>query len=93
MSVNPQHSAADEPPVRLFTISEAAALLNVPDGWLRKKVSARDVPHTRLGKHVRFTPEHLRAVITAGESGSDRSVETAPRRGLSQRSRRSLRAS
>lgn len=93
MSVNPQLSAADELPVRLFTISEAAALLNVPEGWLRKKVSAREVPHTRLGKHVRFTPEHLRDVITAGDSGGDRSEATAPRRGLSQRSRRSLRAS
>jgi hypothetical protein len=25
------------------------------------------VPHTRIGKHVRFTNDHLRRVIDAGE--------------------------
>ncbi len=29
-----------EVPAQLFTISEAAVLLHVPEGWLRKKVSA-----------------------------------------------------
>jgi excisionase family DNA binding protein len=51
----------------LLTISEAAAALNVPEGWLRKKVSAGVVPHTRLGKHVRFTQEHLTQIVAAGE--------------------------
>jgi excisionase family DNA binding protein len=91
MSINPQLSVADELPVRLFTISEAAALLNVPEGWLRKKVSAREVPHTRLGKHVRFTSGHLCEVIAAGESTS---CPSTPASGgnLTQRPRRSLRA-
>lgn len=57
----------DSASVELFTIPEAAAALRVPEGWLRKKVTAGSVPHTRLGKHVRFTTEHLRQVITVGE--------------------------
>jgi excisionase family DNA binding protein len=51
----------------LLTIAEAAAELHVPEGWLRKKVSARVVPFTRLGKHVRFTDDHLRAIVVAGQ--------------------------
>lgn len=43
----------------VFTIAEAARILRVPEGWLRKKVTAGFVPHTRLGKHVRFTAAHL----------------------------------
>lgn len=48
---------------RLYSIREAAEVLNVPYTWLRDKVTARQVPHTRLGRHVRFTD---------GASGGDR---------------------
>ena len=76
-----------EAPVQLHTIAEAARLLRVPEGWLRKKVTAGLVPHTRIGKHVRFTNDHLRRVIDAGEvqvaSPPDRSLQ-----GLSPRVRR-----
>lgn len=58
---------ADPASAPLYTIAEAAALLHVPEGWLRKKVTAGAVPHTRLGKHVRFTVDHLRRIIVAGE--------------------------
>jgi excisionase family DNA binding protein len=52
---------------RLRTIAEAAEYLNVPYTWLRDKVTARQVPHTRLGRHVRFTEEHLTEIVLAGE--------------------------
>lgn len=50
----------------LYTITEAAERLNVPRTWLRDKVTARAVPHTRLGRHVRFTEEHLSEIVSAG---------------------------
>jgi excisionase family DNA binding protein len=53
--------------LELFTIVEAAELLRVPEGWLRKRVSAHAVPHTRLGKHVRFTAEQLREITAKAE--------------------------
>jgi excisionase family DNA binding protein len=56
----------DSAAVELFTIPEAAEALRVPEGWLRKKVTAGSVPHSRLGKHVRFTTEHLRQIVVAG---------------------------
>lgn len=39
----------------------------MPQGWLRKKVTSGSLPHTRLGKHVRFTTDHLRRIVAAGE--------------------------
>jgi excisionase family DNA binding protein len=55
---------------RLYSITEAAEILNVPRTWLRDKVTARAVPHTRLGRHVRFSDAHLAAIIQAGEKGA-----------------------
>lgn len=58
----------------LMTIAEAAEYLNVPFTWLRDKVTARAVPHTRLGRHVRFTEEHILEIIAAGERTPVQSV-------------------
>jgi excisionase family DNA binding protein len=71
----------------LFTIPEAAAVLRVPEGWLRKKVTAGAVPHTRLGKHVRFTADHLRGIVGQGEPDAPERP-TTPSQGLSARVRR-----
>lgn len=54
----------------LRTIDEAAAYLNVPAATLRDKVTARQVPFTRIGRHVRFSPDHLAAIIAAGETAA-----------------------
>lgn len=59
---------------RLYSIREAAEVLNVPVSWLRDKVTARRVPHTRLGRHVRFTDAHLADIVAAGE----RSAQLVP---------------
>lgn len=67
-----------------MTFAEAAEVLNVPETWLRKRASAGLVPCTRLGRNIRFTDEHLRDIIAAGESP----VLTFPARGLTRRARR-----
>jgi excisionase family DNA binding protein len=54
---------------RLLNIREAAAYLNVPEATLRSKVSQREVPHTRIFRHVRFTPDDLQSLIDAGREG------------------------
>lgn len=51
----------------LLDIDQAAEVLNIPAGALRHAVSARTVPHTRIGKHVRFAEHHLKAIVAAGE--------------------------
>jgi excisionase family DNA binding protein len=65
------------PGSRLLDIDGVADLLNVPEAWLRKAVSARTVPFTKIGKHVRFTPEHIAAIIKAGEQVPGRHAVTA----------------
>lgn len=48
-------------------ITEAAAFLKIPRSTLRDMVTARTVPHTRIGRHVRFSQEHLDQIVAAGE--------------------------
>jgi excisionase family DNA binding protein len=74
---------------RLYSIPEAAEVLNVPVTWLRDKVTAGRVPHTRLGRHVRFTDAHLAQIVAAGE----RPAEAEPVAVLASTGRRRRRAS
>lgn len=60
----------------LRDIKAAARWLNIPLNTLRKQVTARQVPFTRVGRHVRFAQHHLDAIVAAGEQ----SVATAPTR-------------
>ena len=56
------HPPADDGPV-LYTPAEAAQRLRVRESWLRKKATAREVPCTFLGKHLRFSPADLAAIV------------------------------
>lgn len=58
-------SGAAVPP-ELFTPAEAADKLKVPESWLRKKATARQVPCTFIGKHLRFSAEDLAQIIRDG---------------------------
>jgi excisionase family DNA binding protein len=66
---NPQspidQPATAPPQALLLTAAEAAERLRVRESWLRKKAAAREVPCTFLGKHLRFSPTDLTAIITA----------------------------
>lgn len=54
-------------PEGLLDKHEAAAWLKVSVSWLEKKVAAREVPHTRLGRSVRFSADHLAAIVAEGD--------------------------
>jgi excisionase family DNA binding protein len=51
----------------LLDIPQAAAIMGIPPTTLRDMVTQRRVPHTRIGKHVRFSAEHLAEIIRTGE--------------------------
>jgi excisionase family DNA binding protein len=50
----------------LYTPGEAADLLAVRESWLRRRATARAVPCTFLGKHLRFSRADLIAIARAG---------------------------
>lgn len=56
----------------LYTAQQAADMLQVPVSWLRKKASARAVPCTFVGKHLRFSRDDITAIIAAGTTRTAR---------------------
>ncbi len=60
--------SAGEPDRRqfLYTPTDAAELLAVPESWLRRKAGRRLIPCTFIGKHLRFSTADLAAITTAG---------------------------
>lgn len=44
---------------RLWDVHEAADFLNVSVSWLYKAAGRNEVPHCRMGHHIRFHPEEL----------------------------------
>ena len=51
----------------LKNYAEAAAWLGVSTKWLQRRVQSGAIPHARFGKYVRFSQEHLDAIVAAGE--------------------------
>ena len=67
----------------LYTPGEAADVLAVRESWLRRRATARAVPCTFLGKHLRFSRADLIAIARAGATPigpPPRPVRSAPRR-------------
>ncbi|MGJ3224833.1 helix-turn-helix domain-containing protein [Micromonospora aurantiaca (nom. illeg.)] len=71
----PAHTTGhhDEQEPRLYTPAEAAALLRIPESWLRRHAGRRQIPCTFLGKHLRFSAADLAALIaTSAEPATGR---------------------
>lgn len=51
----------------LRNIKDAADWLGIPAKTLQGYVTARTVPFTKVGRHVRFSQAHLDAIVAAGE--------------------------
>jgi excisionase family DNA binding protein len=47
----------------LRTFEEAAAILSIPASTLKKAVTARRIPHTRIGRHIRFTDDDIARIV------------------------------
>jgi excisionase family DNA binding protein len=56
--------------VLLYTPAQAAALLQVPESWLRRRAAQRRVACTFLGKHLRFSRADLDAIVATASTGS-----------------------
>jgi excisionase family DNA binding protein len=89
LSLSPQARSRNvgEP---LRNYDQAAAWLGVARGWLEAEVQAGRVSHTRLGKHVRFTQEHLDELVARGERRASTPDSVAPPPSLPVRTPRPL---
>ncbi|MDZ5446893.1 helix-turn-helix domain-containing protein [Micromonospora sp. 4G57] len=71
---------SDDQGPRLYTPAEAAALLRVPESWLRRRAGRRQIPRTFLGKHLRFSAADLAAdLAAAAEPATGRRRPRRPR--------------
>jgi hypothetical protein len=50
----------------LHTAAEAAGILKVRESWLKTKASARLIPCTFVGKHLRFSDSDITEIMRAG---------------------------
>jgi excisionase family DNA binding protein len=51
---------------RLHTPAEAAEILRVRESWLRTKATARAIPCTFIGKHLRFSESDIQRIKLDG---------------------------
>lgn len=67
------HPVAGADASLLYTPAQAAALLQVRESWLRRNARTRTIPCTFLGRHLRFSPADLAAIVaTATATTTDR---------------------
>jgi len=66
MDSYPRPADTQREPQRLYTAEQASQQLQVPASWLRKKASARCIPCTFIGKHLRFSAANIDAIVHDG---------------------------
>lgn len=60
----------------LYTVSQAAAILQVAEVWIYERTRKKTIPHRKLGKHIRFTDSDLSAVIRMCSRGPETETGT-----------------
>jgi hypothetical protein len=86
-----EHPVAEQAPVAvigvapvpllpLYTPTEAARLLSVRESWLRRRVTARLVPCTVLGRQLRFSHADVIAIAAAAARPTDATAAGGRRR-------------
>jgi excisionase family DNA binding protein len=74
-------TSADQLVPTLFDFQQAARRLNVTESYLRRGVTARTLPHRRIGRKVMFSIDDLRQIVTASAvTPADAPTTLRPRR-------------
>jgi excisionase family DNA binding protein len=64
----------DEAGAALFTFTEAAERLRVRESWLRRQVTAKAIPHRRIGRVVRFAQHDLDEIVARSAVTPDEAI-------------------
>lgn len=59
----------------LYGYAEAATALDLPETWLRRHIN--ELPHCKVGQHVKFTEAHLREIAEMFEVRPDQPAAPA----------------
>ena len=60
----------------LYTVSQAAAILQVAEIWIYERTRKNTIPHRKLGKHIRFTDSDLSAILRMCSRGPETETGT-----------------
>lgn len=44
----------------LWTVQQTASYLNVAESWVYRRTAAGEIPHAKLGAHIRYLPARVR---------------------------------
>jgi len=64
------------------TYADAAEELNIPESWLKAQAQARQIPHHRYGRWVRFTDGDLDAIRAKFAEPELNLAKVSPLRGV-----------
>lgn len=64
---------------KLHTPAEAAEILKIRESWLRAKATARAIPCTFVGKHLRFSDHDITEIMRAGARRPEGALPETPR--------------
>ena len=56
-----------ETAVITYSPAEAGGLIGQTENWMKEKARAGLIPHSRIGRAIRFTPRQLAEIVRAGE--------------------------
>ena len=73
----PDSQTEDQSNGHLYTVSQAAAILQVAEIWIYERTRKKTIPHRKLGKHIRFTGSDLSAIIRTSSRGPETETGTA----------------
>ena len=66
-AVTPVTTAED--PDQLLTVADVAKRFNVPVSWAYSKAEAKELPHIKLGRYLRFRTCDIEAYLAAQQRG------------------------
>lgn len=73
-------SETPPPPFLVYTPEQAAELLQLPLGTLRRWVTEGAVPCTRLGRRVRFTQANVDEILASNAKPASAAIRTGATR-------------
>jgi len=63
LASNGNHAEPNQPNGRLYTVSQAANILHLPETWIYERTRKDAIPFRKMGKYIRFTDSDLAAIL------------------------------